>query len=1024
MHTSVSALLFAPAFRWVAIVCLLGSLGACSEDSGAGGEAFGEAAGGETSGPGGESGDDTSGLEEGGSEGGKEEGGESSESGGESGIPIQITTVLDALEVKAGYPIAVACVYFDGLGAVVDGPETEFTVVQGEGPHHIQDGEVTFELVGDYRIQCAAVDGGLSDPLPPEVEVIAGDGTVVETAVDFTEVTAGEKIAVTCTVEDAFGNLNEWTPTGVEHSPDGGHVVSGKNYKMIGAGDFEFACTVPATGAVDETPVVVHVNPNVPKHIITELSETEIEAGGSTDVICLVTDAYGNAISGFPLALLVPAQLTLEGATISTVVSGLYSVKCVPATDPWEFFDIDGETLLVLPGPPYEIILDPIPPKAVYQKNDTVQLLVSVLDAHANVIPDSPLEPFQIEPLEGLQLIGSKTFKFKEENVYVVAVVSAEDPTVHASIEFFVDGTGPSIVVDKPVRGATLEGKPAVTVEGFVTDDVAGVTSVLVNGQQANVKLDGSFSHIVLAKQGMNLIEVSAEDLGGIVTETKRSFYFSQEWFDIDASTPTTGMVDDGIQIWLGADFLDDGDHSQPANDLATILEGVIGGLDLGSLVGGGPIASAGPYDVLLSNLQFSSPTIGLDPFDGGLTLEMHLSNFSVDVDLTAECKVLFIDFCPDFSGDISMDALDLHANLLASTVNGQPTVTVADVNVDISGLDLDVNGILGWLFDWLIDFVVDIFAEDIEELFEDQVGDLAADMMLSLFEALALEAAFEMDPFLGEGDAITLALQSDFGSIAFFEEGGMVGLRANIVTDKKVAFEPLGSIGRSFCLQEGELPFIADMGADFGLIMHDDLLNQALFSLWWGGLFQFEAGADLLGDNLGAIPIPGVTDATVNATFLTPPIITSCNPADLPKIQIGDVFLEVALSIGDLPLNVGVFLSVEAEAEIGSFTDADTGEAQFGVSIGALTKSVHEIVSITPGWESLIPTIEELIGEDMISALVTGLGGASLGGIPIPSIDLSSLDPSIPPGTLLDLTIEVVERTLGNTAAYGSMGQ
>ena len=90
-----------------------------------------------------------------------------------------------------------------------------------------------------------------------------------------------------------------------------------------------------------------------------------------------------------------------------------------------------------------------------------------------------------------------------------------------------------------------------------MTDDVAGVTSVLVNGQQANVKLDGSFSHIVLAKQGMNLIEVSAEDLGGIVTETKRSFYFSQEWFEIDASTPQSGRVDDGIQIWLGENFKD-----------------------------------------------------------------------------------------------------------------------------------------------------------------------------------------------------------------------------------------------------------------------------------------------------------------------------------------------------------------------------------------------------------------------------------------------------------------------------------
>jgi hypothetical protein len=998
--------------------------GGCSEDADPSFSGDEATEGGEETGTGLETGDETSGLEEGGAEGGKEEGGESTEDGSEIGVPVLLKTVVDPLEVKAGYPVSVACVYFDGLGDVVAGGETEFSVIQGEGPHHVDDSQVTFEKVGSYRIQCTSVDGAFADPIPPEISVIAGDGTVVETSIDFTEVTAGEKISVTCTVEDAFGNLNEWTTTEVSYTPEGGHVPSGKSYKMIGAGVFEFACEVPATGAVDPTPVEVWVHPHVPKHIITTLSDTEIEAGGETEVTCLVTDAYNNPIEGFPLALQVPVQLTLEGAVLSTVVSGLYAVKCVPATDPWEFFEIDGEMLLVHPGPPYEIILDPIPPKAVYQKNDSVQLLISVLDAYANLIADAPIEPIQVSPAEGVTVIGTTNFKFKDEAVYVVAVVSAEDPTVHASIEFFVDGTGPSIVVDTPVRGATLQGKPAVTVEGFVTDDVAGVTSVLVNGQQANVKLDGSFSHIVLAKQGMNLIEVSAEDLGGIVTETKRSFYFSQEWFDIDASTPSQGMVDDGIQIWLGADFLDDGDHSAPADDLATILESVVGGLDLGALTGGGPIASAGPYDVLLSNLSFAPPTIGLDPFNGGLNLEMKLKNFQVDVDLKGECKILFIDFCPDFSGDISMSALDLHADILAETVNGQPKVTVVGVNVDIKGLDLDINGILGWLFDWLIDFIVDIFAEDIEELFEDQVGDLAGDLVLNLFEALALEASFEMDPFIGEGDSITLALKSDFASISFVEEGGMVGLKANIITDKKIAFDPLGSIGRAFCLQEGELPFNPDMSADFGLIMHDDLLNQALFSLWWGGLFEFEAGSELLGGNLDQIPIPGVTDATVKATFFTPPIITSCNPADQPKIQIGDIFLEVELDIGGLPLNAGIFISVEAEADIGSTTDPETGEAQFGVSIGALTKSVHEIVSITPGWESLIPVIEELIGEDLIASLVNGLGGEALGGIPIPSIDLSSLDPSIAPGTMLDLTIDVVERTLGNTAAYGTMGQ
>lgn len=934
---------------------------------------------------------------------------------------VSIQTFASPNEAQAGYPVSIACAPVDADGNLIEGVAVGFEVVNPPYPVHLGADTVTFDIVGTYAVRCFTKDEKVVDDSPDEVVVIAGDGVQVDTALDVHEVIAGEKVTVTCTVHDQFGNLNEWQTVDVVSTPSGGWIHSGLVLKMITADTYAMACRVPATAVVDKTPETLVVLPALPRKVVTLLDPETIDAGKKSKLTCKVTDAFGNVVKNFPVSVKVPAAVQLAGLSVTTKVAGLYPVQCVPASDPWEWYELISDTLHVLPGPPATLYIEQIPPKPVYQKNDTLELAIAVLDAFANVIPDAEIDPITISPPDGVKVNGETTFQFLEEGKYVFGIVVTQAPEIHDQLEILVDGTGPDIVIEKPARGATLTGKPAVNVSGYVNDDIAGVVSLQINGDEVVVKPDGTFTHILLASQGMNVIIAEATNLGNKSSRTSRAFYYSPVWYPIDAATPDEGKVPKGFGVWLGQGFLDDGVHepSKP-NDLATIIENLVANLDLGSVLPN-PAADLGTYKLYINNLKFNKPTLGLDAFNGGIGMKVKIPNLNLNMKFSGTCKILFIDLCPDVSGSVSANAISIAADVLASSPNGQPQISVGGVNVSIDDLDIDIDGILGWLFDWLIDWIVGSFSGQIESMFEDQVASQAADIVKELIEAFALNTSFDIPPLLGAGDPVTLMLTSNLSQLQFTDDGGQIGLDANIVTAKKVTQKPLGSIGRASCMKKGEPPYEPDTTKDFGIGLHDDVLNQALFSIWWGGVLNMTLGKDVLGD-VGGDAVAGIEDLTIKTLFFTPPILTSCNPAEQLKVQIADLFLDVHILFFGIELQLGIFASFEAEADLVVTTDAATGEKLVGIELLGVTQSEIEIVSITPGFEDSKQLFADMIQTQLLDGLVDGIGGEALGGFPIPSIDLSTLDPSIPAGTMLNIQLNKLERIYGFTVIDGSV--
>lgn len=929
-----------------------------------------------------------------------------------------VETLVSPQHVQAGAQTTVTCVALDADAAPIVGAPTIFHV-QGAGPFHIVENHVSFELVGSYQATCGSADGIHVDATPAQIQVIPGDGVVVQTTLSDHEVTAGDTVLVTCEVHDKFGNLAPDAPTQIFATPGTGWAPFGMKMKTLKAGSYEVACRVTDTGVVDATPEKLLVKVGMPRKIVTTLEPEIIQAGGKSKVTCTAVDAYDNPVAGFPTSLKLPAALTLQGLSLTTIVAGNYGVKCVPETDAWDLYELKDAVLQVLPGDPHELYIQQVPAKPVYRKNDPMNLLIQVLDEYANIIPDASILPIGITPPSGVKVVNPTSFTFKEEGKFIFHIEVMDWPKVAEDLVILVDGQGPTLVIEQPARGATLTGKPAVNVTGQAADDVAGVTSLLVNGDTVDVKGDGSFTHILLAHQGMNPIVAEAMDLGGKLSHATRAFTWSPSWYDIDASKPDSGRVPGGLQIWLGKTFIDDGVHDpMDPDDLATMIEKVVSSLDLSSVVPS-PAVSSGPYKVYLKNLAFFPPKVALTPFDGGIRTGVVINEFKVKVEAIGSCKILFIDVCPDVKGWVKAKSITIDADVLASAKNGQADVKLGATKVKINGLDVDIEGILGSLFDFLVDWFVDSFTGQIEKTFESQLGDMVSGMVGGLFESLALNETFEVEPFLGGGDPVTLQITTKIGELTFSPKGGLIAMDANIITSKKTAQSPLGSIARANCGKAKQEFFELDKDREIGLAIHDDLINQALFSVWWGALLDGAVDPSMLGD-LGGLQDMGIKDLSIKTLLFAAPLLTSCNPGQQLKLQLPDAYIEIGLNMAGVALDLGVFVSLELEAAVQMVQTAV--DKQIGLSIGDLTLFNLEIVSINPGWEEAIPDLEKLFKEKLLEAVEGGLGEQALPTFPIPEIDLSTLDPSIPPGTALNLILNDLIRDAGYTSINGEV--
>jgi hypothetical protein len=574
----------------------------------------------------------------------------------------------------------------------------------------------------------------------------------------------------------------------------------------------------------------------------------------------------------------------------------------------------------------------------------------------------------------------------------------------------------PKITITYPPRAVTLDGDPEIVVTGTVTSIAGAITNFVINGEAVSVLDDGTFAHPFTSQQGMNLIVAEAEDEAGGTGRTTPSFYFSTKYYSIDHANPQQGMVPDGIMAFLGPEVWDD-NNTGDVDDMATIMTLYLNSMDLTSLITN-PVHTDNllwcTYTVDVNKITYGDAQVDLAPMEGGLNMSVIIPDFSADIYIETTG---FLCGMIDSAGHANATSLDINAKILIWMEDGVLKAAMQDTTVSVNNLEITLDGSWGFLLNWLIGFFEGQFSTMLEDQFKNQLGDLIPSTIVDALNSMALDQNIPMSPFFGDGPSIMLQLKTALNSVAFGDDGAALGLKATVVTPKGVDHTPLGSIGRAACLSGVADPFTFPKLGQLEISLHDDFFNQLSYGMYWGGLLQMDVDPAELGVDLGGF---GLTDVTMAVDFLLPAIMTSCVPDETFVMQIGDLRVDGTMKMAGQPVTMTVYASLEVEAYI--IAVDNNGTKELSATLGDLRTLEVEVTEITGPLAGAESVLVALIEENLIGALLDSFSGGGLGSFPIPDIDLSGFDPSIPPGSNITLDLKSILRSIGYTILSGGV--
>jgi hypothetical protein len=581
------------------------------------------------------------------------------------------------------------------------------------------------------------------------------------------------------------------------------------------------------------------------------------------------------------------------------------------------------------------------------------------------------------------------------------------DPVAGCSNTLIVSNAcRPNIVVTSPKRAATLLSPPnLVTVSGTVSSGAGPITQLTINGQPAFLQ-GGSFSSFLQGRIGGNTLIIEATDSFGSTRKVVQSYLMANAYTVPNQGPPLAGMIDPGVGIFLSQEVIDDGNHSPPPDDIASILEGVLDDFDLAGLIpGNAPFTTVNiliDYDIWVKNLSDTGRTISLVSGTNGLALTAKISGLSANVCATPGSS------CSSFgalNGTLSASAIVIKGVV---RLNVNPTThsleaKLEDILVDVQGLDISI----GILVDWIINFFEPTLETTVEEGFTEQLVGIIEPILSDALTGLAFDTSFDLPSLNPGGGTVPLALKTDFSSAKTAPAGMTLELRAGAFAPPVIQVPQgnLGSLLRRGCGSNQQKLFYTQTDP-LELSLSDDLLNELLYSAWRGGLLEFAVPASLFADvDLSGF---GVSDLNIQVRGLLAPTLSDCNPSSELIVHIGDLKVSGSMKIFGIALNVVMYASLTA----GVVLSAENGEV--GLQLTDIKGLDTEVTVLEDNLIDSEALIAGLIEENLVPALLGALGGGSLGGIPLPEIDLGVATISIVPNQVL--------RIGGNTIVGGDL--
>lgn len=899
-----------------------------------------------------------------------------------------VTTVLSGEEIVAGASVTVECIANkdDGTTEKLEG-NVSVVVAPNEGVA-IEGPALVGRIAGRYEVACVVGDYEVT---PATLVVIPSDAVRVVATLSTNTERAGVPVDVTCELEDGQGNRTVSTDAQVRASPSRGVTITGRRLTAEDLGTYEIECRL---GMLERVTAQLEITPNDPTRLVVEAMPRAAVAGERVEVSCHAVDAYANPVPVAAAVNVTPAPTTIDATGFVATVAQDYDVTCVlPA------FNVTSDVLVVnvRPADPATVeILGLDPANAIYASGDIVTPLLAAADVYGNAITNVRAT-FSGIPAGSVNDLGDRAVLVGDGMITLVATVDPPthmNQTVEDQIVVVVDGLPPAINFTFPTRGQMVQANPTtpITLQGNVTDLVSSVTDFLVNGQPVTPDANGNFTATMNPAWGINVIEATAVDEAGNVRELAQSFEIASSYKRASPSRQVSGRVNDGIIAHLGQAALDD--NSADVDDLATIARLAIQQLDVASLIpdpattyNSSCLFLSGRLRLYVDTVTFGTPIIDITTRNGGLYLFVRIPNVVVTMHTSGDV----CDIGVNVSGTVTASRIDISGNLNISSSGGASVVTMPSANVDIAGLNINLN--LPSIIDWAIDGIINLFRNTIANALESSFRSLIRSEVPSVVEgfldSIDLSTGFNLPAPL----STRLELRSGLGMLQFDTAGGNLGMDTTLFATPSFSPEPRGGI-----LQETQTLPTFPANRPLAVALGYDLLNQAMYSAWYGGALDIDLAQFFNGsiDNNGSM-----VNLVATADPLLPPVVRPTGSATWPvEIQIGD--LGIDLDVSGIPNFPMIEAKVFAHAKI----RANVTISPAGVLELTLAPNPEIVLDVESSLDTLLdPVALRDALEAIINGFVPQIVADVIAGIPLPTFDLSSMAGSyLPPNITLGL--------------------
>ena len=239
--------------------------------------------------------------------------------------------------------------------------------------------------------------------------------------------------------------------------------------------------------------------------------------------------------------------------------------------------------------------------------------------------------------------------------------------------------------------------------------------------------------------------------------------------------------------------------------------------------------------------------------------------------------------------------------------------------------------------------------------------------------------------------------------------------MKLSLTTPKKIQphNDTIGAIAWGGCLnsqQLGDLP--QKSRTELGAM--DDVLNQATFDLWWGGLLTLDATGQDLGQNLSQ---SGIKSLHIITDPYLPPNIEGCTDDKKLHFQLGDMFVNLDIDMGSMT-HAEFYLTMDSIIELKVEKQQNKNLITFDLKDPQVW---IQLTKLTGPFEKNPQNFENLLKSILVSQLLDQIK-KSFKGFEIPAIDLHSMIDSIPAGTNLQFVPESFERVPGYTVFSGHL--